>query len=95
MPRKQQQSPAPAGSHVSSGPEILLVTAGEAAMIKAYRSAEGVPDIPPLPLDAYHHLLSSLMEHYRDAMVDKLVSEAPIRAKMVLVERMINLKQTA
>jgi len=76
--------------------QLVVVSPGEAALLAAHRKVSGQsPVLSSVPLSDFHELLEEFMSAYGDVLTDHYITEAHKRAQLLIVDRMVQVKQTA
>lgn len=77
-------------------PQLAVVSPGEAALLAAHRKVSGTsPELSSVPLADFDALLNELMEAYGDVLTDHYITEAHNKARLLIVDRMVQVRQTA
>lgn len=89
MPSKQTP-PAPSAPRY----HLVILTDGEAALLAAHRGAAGHQPAAPSVADC-HAFIDQLSALLVEAMTETMIHQSAIRARLVLVDRMVKLQETA
>jgi hypothetical protein len=71
----------------------MILTDDEAALLAAHRKAAGHEAPEQIHLETYNHFLSVLMRRYQDAMVNHIVKQSSISARLLLVDKMVKVQE--
>lgn len=95
MPSKQNTSPASAGTHPTDGPQFVIVTPGEAALLAAHRKEAGTKPPTLEDMETCHRLFNFMMDSYREGVVNIMLTQATGRVALVVADRMVRLQESA